>query len=201
MSEEHDGGAGEERDPIEGYVEALLKELGEDPGRDGLEKTPARVARAYRFLTEGYQKDPAEILNGALFDVSYDEMVVVKDIDFYSLCEHHMIPFFGRAHVAYIPKRKVVGLSKIPRLVQMFARRLQVQERMTNEIADTIVEVLDPEGVGVVIEASHLCMLMRGVQQQGSFAITSSLKGLFNSDPKTRSEFMALIRHQRVPFV
>ncbi len=191
----------DERDPIEGYIEALLKELGEDPGRDGLVKTPGRVARSYRFLTEGYQQDPADILNGALFDVDYDEMVVVKDIDFYSLCEHHMIPFFGRAHVAYIPDGKVVGLSKIPRLVQMYARRLQVQERMTNQIASTIVDVLAPKGVGVVIEASHLCMLMRGVQQQGAFAITSSLKGSFNEDPKTRNEFMTLIRHQRAAFV
>ncbi len=191
----------EQRDPIEGYVHALLKELGEDPGRDGLEKTPGRVARSYRFLTEGYQQDPRDILNDALFEVSYDEMVVVKDIDFYSLCEHHMIPFFGRVHVAYIPNGKVVGLSKIPRLVQMFARRLQVQERMTTQIADTLVEILDPKGVGVVIEASHLCMLMRGVQQQGAFAISSSLKGSFHSDSKTRSEFMALIRHRRDAFV
>jgi GTP cyclohydrolase I len=191
----------EQPDPIEGYVRALLKEIGEDPGRDGLAKTPGRVARSYRFLTEGYEQDPREILNDALFDVTYDEMVVVKDIDFYSLCEHHMLPFFGRVHVAYIPNGKVVGLSKIPRLVQMFARRLQVQERMTTEIADTIVDVLDPKGVGVVIEASHLCMLMRGVQQQGAFAISSSLKGLFNSDSKTRSEFMALIHHRRDAFV
>lgn len=191
----------EQPDPIEGYVRALLKELGEDPGRDGLAKTPGRVARSYRFLTEGYAQDPREILNDALFDVTYDEMVVVKDIDFYSLCEHHMLPFFGRVHVAYIPNGKVVGLSKVPRLVQMFARRLQVQERMTTEIADTIVDVLDPKGVGVVIEASHLCMLMRGVQQQGAFAISSSLKGLFNSDSKTRSEFMQLIRHRRDAFV
>lgn len=191
----------DDQDPIEGYIHAILKELGEDPGRDGLTKTPARVARSYRFLTEGYEQDPHEILNDALFDVSYDEMVVVKDIDFYSLCEHHMIPFFGRVHVAYIPNGKVVGLSKIPRLVKMFARRLQVQERMTTQIADIICEVLEPKGVGVVIEASHLCMMMRGVQQQGAYAISSSLKGVFESNSKTRSEFMQLIRQRRDAFV
>ncbi|MBW2316133.1 MAG: GTP cyclohydrolase I FolE [Deltaproteobacteria bacterium] len=191
----------ETNDPIEGYVHALLKELGEDPGRDGLQKTPGRVARSYRFLTSGYQQNPREILNDAMFDVSYDEMVVVKDIDFYSLCEHHMIPFFGRAHVAYIPNGKVVGLSKIPRLVEMFARRLQVQERMTTEIAETIEEVLQPKGVGVVVEASHLCMMMRGVERQNAYAISSSLKGSFSEDPKTRSEFMDLIRHRRASFV
>jgi len=191
----------ETNDPIEGYVHALLKELGEDPGRDGLQKTPGRVARSFRFLTSGYQQNPREILNDALFDVSYDEMVVVKDIDFYSLCEHHMIPFFGRAHVAYIPNGKVVGLSKIPRLVEMFARRLQVQERMTTEIAETIEEVLQPKGVGVVVEASHLCMMMRGVERQNAYAISSSLKGSFSDDPKTRSEFMDLIRHRRASFV
>jgi GTP cyclohydrolase I len=188
-------------DPIEGYVRALLKELGEDPGRDGLERTPGRFARSMRFLTEGYAKDPREILNDALFEVSYDEMVVVKDIDFYSLCEHHLIPFFGRAHVAYIPNGKVVGLSKIPRLVEMFARRLQVQERMTTQVAETIEEVLRPKGVGVVVEASHLCMMMRGVERQNAYAITSSLKGVFNSDSKTRSEFMQLIRQRRDSFV
>jgi len=187
----------EANDPIEGYVHAILKELGEDPGRDGLLKTPGRVARSFRFLTSGYEQSPREILNDALFEVSYDEMVVVKDIDFYSLCEHHMIPFFGRAHVAYIPNGKVVGLSKIPRLVEMFARRLQVQERMTTEIAETIEEVLRPKGVGVVVEASHLCMMMRGVERQNAYAISSSLKGSFNEDSKTRSEFMELIRHRR----
>ena len=187
----------EANDPIEGYVHAMLKELGEDPGRDGLLKTPSRVARSLRFLTSGYEQSPHEILNNALFEVSYDEMVVVKDIDFYSLCEHHLIPFFGRAHVAYIPNGKVVGLSKIPRLVEMFARRLQVQERMTTEIAETIEEVLHPKGVGVVVEASHLCMIMRGVERQNAYAISSSLKGSFSEDSKTRSEFMELIRHRR----
>jgi GTP cyclohydrolase I len=191
----------EANDPIEGYIHALLKELGEDPGRDGLQATPGRVARSYRFLTSGYEQDPREILNNALFEVSYDEMVVVKDIDFYSLCEHHMIPFFGRAHVAYIPNGKVVGLSKIPRLVEMFARRLQVQERMTTQVAETIEEVLEPKGVGVVVEASHLCMMMRGVERQNAYAISSSLKGSFNEDSKTRSEFMELIHHRRASFL
>ncbi len=187
-------------DAIEGQVEAMLKELGEDPGREGLKRTPARVAKALRFLTQGYEQDPVEILNNALFDVSYDEMVLVKDIDFYSLCEHHMLPFFGRAHVAYIPDGKVVGLSKLPRLVGMLARRLQVQERLTTQIADTIEEALAPRGVAVVVESIHLCMMMRGVEQQNAFAITSSMRGAFQVDPKTRSEFMELIRHSRQAF-
>jgi len=187
-------------DPLETHVESLLKELGEDPARDGLVRTPQRVAEALRFLTEGYQQDPRSILNGALFEVDYDEMVLVKDIDFYSLCEHHMLPFFGRVHVAYIPAGKVVGLSKIPRLVSMFARRLQVQERLTMQIAETLQEVLSPGGVAVVIESIHLCMMMRGVEQQNAFAVTSSLKGAFQDDAKTRAEFMELIRHQRQSF-
>ena len=187
-------------DPIEGMVVALLKELGEDPGRNGLERTPARVARAFRFLTGGYEQDPATILNDALFEVTYDEMVLVKDIDFYSLCEHHLLPFFGRVHVAYIPNGKIVGLSKLPRLVEMFSRRLQVQERLTTEIAGTIESVLSPRGVGVVVEAIHLCMMMRGVEKQNAFAITSSMRGVFNADPKTRAEFMELIRHRKESF-
>ena len=187
-------------DPIEGYVEGILKELGENPDRDGLHKTPHRVSKAMRFFTQGYEQDPAEILTGALFDVDYDELVVVRDIDFYSLCEHHMVPFFGRVHVAYIPNGKVVGLSKIPRTVEIFARRLQVQERLTMDIAQTIEAVLKPKGVGVVVEAKHLCMMMRGVQKQNTFAITSSLRGAFESDPKTRAEFMDLIRHRTESF-
>lgn len=187
-------------DPIEGYVEGMLKELGEDPARDGLIKTPSRVAKAMRFFTQGYAQDPVAILNGALFDVDYDEMVLVKDIDFYSMCEHHMVPFFGRAHVGYIPNGKVVGLSKIPRTVEMFARRLQVQERFTMEIAQTLEDVLQPQGVGVVVEAKHLCMMSRGVQKQNSFAITSSMRGSFEKNPMTRSEFMELIRHQKESF-
>ncbi len=191
---------GEMPDPIETYIEGMLKELGEDPSRDGLLKTPSRVAKAMRFFTQGYQQDPAEILTGALFDVDYDEMVLVRDIDFYSQCEHHMVPFFGRAHVAYIPNGKVVGLSKVPRTVEIFARRLQVQERLTMQIAETIEQVLKPQGVGVVVEAKHLCMMMRGVQKQNSFTVTSSMRGTFESDSKTRSEFMALIRHAKESF-
>jgi GTP cyclohydrolase I len=187
-------------DPLESMVRSMLKELGEDPGRDGLVRTPARVAKSLRFFSQGYQQDPVEILNNALFDVSYDEMVIVRDIEFYSLCEHHILPFFGRAHVAYIPNGKVVGLSKIPRVVEMFARRLQVQERFTTQIAETLEDVLEPKGVAVVIEAIHLCMMMRGVQQQNSFAITSSLRGAFEADPKTRAEFLDLIRHRKESF-
>ena len=190
-----------EFDPLEKHVRGILEGLGEDPDRDGLERTPHRVARSYRFLTKGYAEDPITILNNALFDVTYDEMVLVKDIDFFSLCEHHMLPFFGRAHVAYIPNGKVVGLSKIPRLVEMFARRLQVQERFTMQIAETIEKVLAPKGVAVVVESVHLCMMMRGVEQKNAFAITSSLKGLFQADSKTRSEFMELIRHRKANFV
>jgi GTP cyclohydrolase I len=187
-------------DPIEPLVTALLKELGDDPGRTGLERTPGRVASSLRFFTEGYDKDPLKVLNGALFDVSYDEMVIVKDIEFYSLCEHHLLPFFGRIHVAYIPNGKVVGLSKIPRLVEMFGRRLQVQERLTTQIAETLERVLEPKGVAVVAEAIHLCMMMRGVQQQNASAITSSLRGEFENDPKTRAEFMDLLRYRRDSF-
>ena len=183
-------------DPIQPLVTSMLKELGEDPGRDGLQKTPLRVARAMRFFTQGYAQDPVTILNNALFEVDYDEMVIVKDIEFYSLCEHHILPFYGRAHVAYVPDGHIVGLSKIPRLVELFARRLQVQERLTTEIADTLEKVLVPKGVGVVLEARHLCMMMRGIQQQNNSAITSAMRGEFESDPKTRTEFMGLIRHR-----
>ena len=190
-----------ESDPLEKHVRGILEGLGEDPDRDGLERTPHRVARSLRFLTKGYAEDPITILNNALFDVTYDEMVLVKDIDFFSLCEHHLLPFFGRVHVAYIPNGKVVGLSKIPRLVEMFARRVQVQERLTMQIAETIEKVLAPKGVAVVVESVHLCMMMRGVEQQNAFAITSSLKGAFQADSKTRSEFMELIRHRKANFV
>jgi GTP cyclohydrolase I len=190
----------EPQDPIEGLVSALLKELGEEPGREGLARTPARVARSLRFLTEGYDQDPLAILNNAVFEESYDEMVLVKDVDFYSLCEHHLLPFFGRVHVAYIPDGRIVGLSKLPRMVGMFARRLQVQERLTTDIASAIDTVLRPRGVAVVVEAIHLCMMMRGVEQQSAFAITSSLRGAFSEDPKTRAEFMELIRHTKPAF-
>jgi GTP cyclohydrolase I len=187
-------------DGIEPLVEALLKEIGEDLGREGLVRTPLRVAKAMRFFTEGYGQNPREILNDALFEVAYDEMVIVKDIDFYSLCEHHLLPFFGRAHVAYVPNGRVVGLSKIPRVVEMFAKRLQVQERLTTQIAETLESVLEPKGVAVVIESIHLCMMMRGVESPNASAITSSIRGEFERDPKTRSEFMQLIRHRRDPF-
>ena len=189
-----------EQDAIQKHVRAILEEIGEDPDRDGLERTPLRVARAYRFLTKGYGEDPVALLNGALFDVSYDEMVLVKDIGFYSLCEHHMLPFFGRAHVAYLPRGRVLGLSKVPRLVEMFSRRLQVQERLTTQIAETLEQVLEPRGVAVVVEAMHLCMMMRGVAQQNAFAITSSMRGAFERDPKTRAEFMELLRHEKKSF-
>jgi len=182
---------------IEGLVEELLREIGEDPGRQGLVRTPGRVARAYEFLTQGYQLDPQKILNDAVFEESYNEMLIVKDIDFYSLCEHHMLPFFGRAHVAYVPNGRIVGLSKIARLVEMYSRRLQVQERMTNEIAHVIEKVLQPRGVAVIVEAQHLCMMMRGVQKQNSYAISSAMLGEFESDPKTRGEFVQLIHKPR----
>ena len=187
-------------DPIEPLITALLKELGEEPGREGLERTPMRVAQSMRFFTSGYAQDPKKVLNGALFEVSYDEMVLVKDVEFYSLCEHHLLPFFGRVHVAYIPNGRVLGLSKIPRLVEVFARRLQVQERLTTDIAGTLEELLEPKGVAVVIEAIQLCMMMRGVQQQNASATTSSIRGEFERDPKTRAEFMDLLRRRRESF-
>jgi GTP cyclohydrolase IA len=174
-----------------------LELLGEDPARDGLLRTPDRVAKAFQFLTRGYWQDPIQVLNDALFDVKSDEMVIVKDIDFYSLCEHHLLPFFGRCHIAYLPRNKVVGLSKLPRLVDVYARRLQVQERMTTEIARTIEELIKPQGVAVVIEAQHLCMAMRGVEKQNSYALTSSMLGAFRDDARTRAEFLDLIRHHR----
>jgi GTP cyclohydrolase IA len=179
---------------LERLVYDFLKELGEDPTREGLERTPARVAKAYQYLSSGYGQRVEDILNDALFTEEYDEMVVVKDIDFFSLCEHHLLPFFGRAHIAYMPSRKIVGLSKIPRLVEMFSRRLQVQERLTTQIAHTINDVLQPRGVAVVIEGLHLCMLMRGVEKQNSKAVTSAMLGAFRDRPETRAEFMELIK-------
>jgi len=183
-----------ENGAIARLVGQLLKELGEDAYRDGLERTPERVEKALRYLTAGYRMDVHEVLNGALFVEDYDEMVVVKDIDLYSLCEHHLLPFMGRCHVAYMPYKKIVGLSKIPRLVEVFARRLQVQERLTNQIAYTLDEVLKPRGVAVVIEAVHLCMVMRGVEKQNSKAVTSAMLGAFRDRPETRAEFMELIK-------
>jgi len=179
---------------LEGLVTQLLRELGEDPAREGLLKTPSRVARSWRFLTSGYEKDVDKVLNGALYAVACDEMVIVKNIELFSLCEHHLLPFFGNCHVAYIPRGKVIGLSKIPRLVDVFARRLQVQERLTTQIAETIMEKINPLGVGVVIEAKHLCMIMRGVEKQNSVAVTSALLGSFRKDVQTRNEFLSLVR-------
>jgi GTP cyclohydrolase IA len=179
---------------VQDIIRQLLAELGEDPSREGLLDTPKRVEKSLKFLTSGYTADIDTVLNNALFTVDYNEMVIVKDIDFYSLCEHHLLPFFGKCHIAYIPKRKVIGLSKIPRLVEVFARRLQIQERMTSQIADTIREKIDPLGVAVVIEATHLCMAMRGVEKQNAFAITSAMLGGFQNDARTRMEFLELIR-------
>ncbi len=182
---------------MEEAVRTILQNIGEDPDRQGLEKTPYRVAKMYKEVTRGYNESPENLINQAHFDVEYDEMVVVTNIDFYSLCEHHMLPFFGVAHVGYIPDGKVVGLSKIPRIVDMFARRLQVQENMTHQIADVLNKHLQPDGVGVVIEGYHMCMMMRGVQKQKAKMITSSLIGSFKEDPKTRTEFLELIRSER----
>ncbi len=171
----------------------LLRRIGEDPARDGLLATPKRVEKSMAFLTKGYKEDPNEILRGALFDVDYDEMVIVRDVEMFSLCEHHMLPFFGKVHVAYIPKGKVIGLSKIARLVEVFARRLQVQERLTRQIADAIQEAIEPQGVGVVIEARHLCMMMRGIEKQNSSTVTSAMVGCFRQK-ETRTEFLSLVR-------
>ncbi len=179
---------------IAAHAKDILSGLGEDPSRDGLLKTPERYEKAMRFLTSGYQADVDKLINGALFDVDYDEMVVVKDIEFFSMCEHHMLPFYGKVHVAYIPNGKVVGLSKIPRIIDVFARRLQVQERMTQEIAQTLMEVLQPRGVGVIVEARHFCMMMRGVEKQHSSTATSSMLGDFRNK-ETRHEFLSLVRH------
>lgn len=182
---------------IEKYVAQILTELGEDVQREGLAKTPERVAAALRYLTSGYDKNVEDVLNEALFVEEYDEMVVVKDIDFFSLCDHHVLPFFGKAHIAYMPRKKIVGLSKIPRLVDMFSKRLQVQERLTTQIANALNDALQPRGVAVVMEAIHLCMLMRGVEKQNSKAVTSAMLGAFRDRPETRAEFMELIKSGR----
>jgi GTP cyclohydrolase I len=181
-------------DPIADLVESLLVELGEDPDRQGLKDTPDRVSRAMRELTDGYGVKPSDVIAGAVFDQDYDEMVVVKDINFYSLCEHHMLPFFGQCHVGYLPKGKVVGLSKIPRLVEVFSHRLQIQEQLTREIAEALDAALAPRGVGVVVEARHLCMEMRGVETPGGRMITSCMLGTFRRDPRTRAEFLDLVK-------
>jgi len=183
---------------IEPTVRKLLSQLGENPDRNGLQETPRRVAKALTYLTQGYHQDIDTLLNDALFPIQYDEMVIVKDIDFYSLCEHHLLPFFGKCHVGYIPRKHVVGLSKVPRIVDMFSRRLQVQERLTVQIAHTIQEKLNPHGVGVVMEARHLCMSMRGVEKQNTVAVTSEMLGVFRKQQQTRDEFLKLIRQRGV---
>ena len=182
--------------PIAPLIHELLTLLGEDPARDGLVRTPERVDQALRYLTSGYDADISKILNGAFYDVKYDEMVVVKDIEFFSLCEHHMLPFYGKMHVAYLPSDKVIGLSKIPRLVDMFARRLQIQERLTQQVAQTLQEVIQPLGVGVICEAKHFCMMMRGVEKQHSGAMTSAMLGAFRDRKDTRDEFLSLVNHR-----
>jgi GTP cyclohydrolase I len=185
-----------ESDPLEGAIHTMLRELGEDTQRDGLLRTPGRVARSLRFLTSGYHQDLDKILNGALFPVAYDEMVIVKDIEVFSLCEHHLLPFFGKCHVAYIPNQNVIGLSKIPRVVDVFAKRLQIQERLTKQIAEALMERIKPQGVGVIIEAKHLCMIMRGVEKQNSVAVTSHMMGSFRKSELTRAEFLRLVRER-----
>jgi GTP cyclohydrolase I len=180
----------------EDLVREMLVRLGEDPQREGLLRTPERVQKAFQFLTRGYNEDPEALLKNALFTVNYDEMVIVKDVEVFSLCEHHLLPFFGKVHVAYIPNGKVIGLSKIPRLIELFSRRLQIQERLTTQIAETIQKVIQPQGVGVVIEARHLCMMMRGVEKQHSAAVTSSMLGCFREEQETRTEFLSLIRQR-----
>jgi GTP cyclohydrolase I len=180
-------------------IKGLLSEMGEDPKREGLHKTPQRVASMFEFLTQGYDEDVEKVLNGAVFREKYSEMVIVRDIDFFSLCEHHLVPFYGKCHIAYIPKGKIVGLSKLPRIVEVFARRLQVQERLTQQIAETIYRQLRPLGVGVVVEARHLCMMMRGVEKQNSVASTSAMLGTFRRDFKTRNEFLTLIGRELAP--
>ena len=181
---------------LEELVRAMLSQLVNDPEREGLERTPARVAKALEFLTSGYSADIHQILNQALYTVEYDEMVIVKDIEFFSLCEHHLLPFFGKMHVAYLPKNKVLGLSKIPRIVDAFARRLQIQERLTQQVAQTIQDAIEPQGVGVICEARHFCMMMRGVEKQHSGAITSSMLGAFRDRKETRDEFLSLVKHR-----
>lgn len=181
---------------FEDLVREMLVRLGEDADREGLVRTPGRVHKAFQFLTKGYNEDPEALLKKALFTVTYDEMVIVKDVEMFSLCEHHMLPFFGKVHVAYIPNGKVIGLSKLPRLIEIFSRRLQIQERLTTQIAETIQRAIEPQGVGVVIEARHLCMMMRGVEKQHSAAVTSSMLGVFRDEQETRTEFLSLIRNK-----
>lgn len=192
-------GSGEAREDIfmQSLIRDMIKELGEDPHREGLQQTPERMAKALRYLTSGYEKDLSQVLNGAIFVEKYDEMILVKDIDIFSLCEHHLLPFFGKCHVAYIPKMKILGLSKIVRLVEMYSRRLQVQERLTQQVAQTLRRAIQPRGVAVVIEAYHFCMMIRGVEKQNSKAVTSAMWGVFQTSPETRNEFMQLISNNR----
>jgi GTP cyclohydrolase IA len=185
---------GRKPDDLEGHYRAILEAIGEDPDREGLLKTPQRAAEAFRYFTKGYQQDVATVLNKAIFEEEYDDMVIVKDIEFYSLCEHHLVPFFGKCHVGYLPGGKIVGLSKIARLIEMFSRRLQVQERLTHEIAHALEEAIQPRGVAVVMQARHLCMMMRGVEKQGSQMVTSAVLGAFRERDRTREEFMSLLR-------
>ena len=185
------------KNSIKKITTQLLKEIGEDPTREGLQKTPERVAKAWKFLSQGYRQDIKKIINGAVFKEKYDQMVAVKDIEFYSMCEHHLLPFFGVAHIAYIPNGKIIGLSKIPRVLDMFARRLQVQERMTQEVASMLNETLEPKGVAVIIEAQHMCMQMRGVEKKNSYMSTSEMLGIFREDDKTRKEFLDIVKLQR----
>jgi len=189
-----------DEESISSMMKKILVKIGEDPSREGLVRTPDRAEKALRFLTSGYQTDVQSIINGALFSQKVDEMVVVKDIEFYSMCEHHLLPFFGTMHVAYLPKDKVIGLSKIPRIVDMFARRLQLQERLTQEVASTLQEVLEPRGVGVICEARHFCMMMRGVEKQHSGTVTSAMLGAFREGKETRDEFLSLVSHKNHPF-
>jgi len=197
LTDRNDGKA-PDLNSIAGHVRELIKIIGEDPNREGLRKTPERFEKAFKFLTSGYHQNVDHVLNGATFSVVYDEMVIVKDIEFFSLCEHHLLPFFGRAHVAYLPDKRVIGLSKIARLVNMFARRLQIQERLTNQVAEAVQEKIAPQGVGVIIEARHLCMQMRGVEKQCGQAVTSSMLGAFRHNKQTRDEFLSLVSQKKV---
>ena len=193
-------GTTEQRETIAEHMRGILETIGEDPNRDGLIRTPERMEKAMAFLTRGYKQDINEVLHGALFDVDYDEMVIVKDVEFFSMCEHHLLPFFGKAHVAYVPNGKVIGLSKIPRLVDVFSRRLQVQERLTRQIGEAITDAINPQGVAVILEAQHLCMMMRGVEKQHSFTVTSAMLGVFKTQLQTRNEFLSLVRRNGSSF-
>ncbi len=187
-----------EASSIRPHVRAIIESMGEDPDRPGLQRTPERVEKAYRWMTRGYEMSVADVVAGGVFEESHENMILVRDIELYSMCEHHLLPFFGRAHVAYLPKGRIIGLSKLPRIVEIFARRLQVQERLTDQVADAVMEVLEPSGVGVVIEASHLCMMMRGVEKQNSTTVTSALRGVFKDDARTREEFLRLVHGPRI---